>query len=173
MTEIIRPDLRSTHDQGMTEIISFSLSYIHTEEKSIQEQTFAAFTPTSTSRQRDTHSHKQTHRIQKFIRGRNSSLVVCLACCLLLDEASWVPSSSGENFCGRVNLSLGVNVGSNSIPPQTPSYESINQGLVRAHMHSIARTQRSWHSCPRMLETKTHPACTSHEDGMWLPLWLD
>ena len=24
-----------------------------------------------------------------------------------------------------------------------------------------------------MLATKTHPACTIHEDGMWLPQWLD
>ena len=30
----------------------------------------------------------------------------------------------------------------NSIPPKTPSDESINRGLVCAHMHFIARTQK-------------------------------
>ena len=35
---------------------------------------------------------------------------------------------------------VGVNMGSNSIPPKTPSDESINRGLVCAHMHFIART---------------------------------
>ena len=39
-------------------------------------------------------------------------------------------------------FSLGVNMGSNSIPPKTPSDESINRGLVCAHMHFIARTQK-------------------------------
>ena len=37
---------------------------------------------------------------------------------------------------------LGVNMGSNSIPPKTLSDESINRGLVCAHMHLIARTQK-------------------------------
>ena len=33
-------------------------------------------------------------------------------------------------------------LGSNSIPPETPSDESINRGLVCAYMHFIARTQK-------------------------------
>ena len=33
-------------------------------------------------------------------------------------------------------------MGSNSIPPETPSDESINQGLVCAYIHFIARTQK-------------------------------
>ena len=45
-------------------------------------------------------------------------------------------------FSGRGDFSLGVNVGSNSIPPKTLSDESINRGLVCAHMHFIARTQK-------------------------------
>ena len=41
------------------------------------------------------------------------------------------------------DFSLGVNMGSNSIPPKTLSDESINRGLVCAHMHDfIARTQK-------------------------------
>ena len=45
-------------------------------------------------------------------------------------------------FSGRGDFSLGVNVGSNSIPPKTLSDESINRGLVCAHMHFIAWTQK-------------------------------
>ena len=45
-------------------------------------------------------------------------------------------------FSGRGDFSLGVNMGSNFIPPKTPSDESINRGLVCAHMHFIARTQK-------------------------------
>ena len=33
-------------------------------------------------------------------------------------------------------------MGSNSIPPKTLLDESINQGLVCAHMHFIAQTQK-------------------------------
>ena len=33
-------------------------------------------------------------------------------------------------------------MGSDSIPPKTLSDESINQGLVCVHMHSIAQTQK-------------------------------
>ena len=45
-------------------------------------------------------------------------------------------------FSGRGDFSLGVNMGPNSIPPKTPSDESINRGLVCAHVHFIARTQK-------------------------------
>ena len=47
----------------------------------------------------------------------------------------------GDIF-GRGDFSLEVNMGSNSIPPKTPSDESINRGLVCAYMHFIARTQK-------------------------------
>ena len=58
-----------------------------------------------------------------------------------LSTVSRVPSSSGDIF-GRGDFSLGVNMGSNSIPPKTPSDESINRGLVCAYMHFIPRTQK-------------------------------
>ena len=45
-------------------------------------------------------------------------------------------------FSGRGDFSLGVNMGSNSIPPKTPPDESINRGLVCAHIHFNARTQK-------------------------------
>ena len=40
-------------------------------------------------------------------------------------------------------------MGSNSIPPKTLSDESINRGLVCAHMHSIAWTQKILTFIPR------------------------
>ena len=70
--------------------------------------------------------------------GRNSSVGSAWARC---------PQCRGFDpplgtFSGRGDFSLGVNMGSNSIPPKTPSDESINRGLVCAHMHFIARTQK-------------------------------
>ena len=70
--------------------------------------------------------------------GRNSSVGSAWARC---------PRCRGFDpplgtFSGRGDFSLGVNMGSNSIPPKTPSDESINRGLVCAHMHFIARTQK-------------------------------
>ena len=70
--------------------------------------------------------------------GRNSSVGSAWARC---------PQRRGFDpplgtFSGRGDFSLGVNMGSNSIPPRTPSDESINRGLVCAHMHFIARTQK-------------------------------
>ena len=63
------------------------------------------------------------------------------------DELQKMPHTRGFDpplgtFSGRGDFSLGVNMGSNSIPPKTPSDESINRGLVCAHMHFIARTQK-------------------------------
>ena len=76
---------------------------------------------------------------------------------------------------GRGDFSLGVNMGSDSISQKLLD-ESINRDLVCAHMHFIMWTQKDpdihvlngW-----MLVTKTQPACTSHENGLWLPLWLN
>ena len=70
--------------------------------------------------------------------GRNSSVGSAWARC---------PQCRGFDpplgtFSGRGDFSLGVNMGSNSIPPKTPSDESIKRGLVCAHMHFIARTQK-------------------------------
>ena len=43
---------------------------------------------------------------------------------------------------GRGDFFPGVNMVSDSIPPKTLSDESINQGLVCAHMHSSTQTQK-------------------------------
>ena len=70
--------------------------------------------------------------------GRNSSVGSAWARC---------PQRRGFDpplgtFSGRGDFSLGVNMGSNSIPPRTLSDESINRGLVCAHMHSITRDSK-------------------------------
>ena len=70
--------------------------------------------------------------------GRNSSVGTAWARC---------PQRRGFDpplgtFSGRGDFSLGVNMDSNSIPPKALSDESINRGLVCAHMHFIARTQK-------------------------------
>ena len=77
-------------------------------------------------------------RLKLNTGGRNSS-----------DGSAWArcPQCRGFDpplgtFSGRGDFSLGVNMGSNSIPPKAPSDESINRGLVCAHIHFIARTQK-------------------------------
>ena len=87
-------------------------------------------------------------------RGRNSSLVVF---------GLSVHSVAGSTllwgkFSGRGDFSLGVNMVSNSIPPKTLSDESINRGLVCAHMHS----KRSWRSCPRRMNAGNKNTPSEH-----------
>ena len=59
----------------------------------------------------------------------------CVWLAALHDAALQVQASSRGHF------SLGVNIGSDSIPPQLLD-ESIKRGLVCAHMHSHAQTQK-------------------------------
>ena len=76
--------------------------------------------------------------LSKALGGRNSSVGSAWARC---------PQRRGFDpplgtFSGKGDFSLAVNMGSHSIPPKTPSDESIYRGLVCAHMHFIARTQK-------------------------------
>ena len=70
--------------------------------------------------------------------GRNSSVGSAWARC---PQRRGFDPPLGK-FSGRGDFSLGVSMGSNSIAPKTLSDESINRGLVCAHMHFIARTQK-------------------------------
>ena len=70
----------------------------------------------------------------------------CVGLTALLDAVSWVRSSRAENFLGRGDFPLGVNMGSDSIFPKTLSDESIDQGVVCAYMYSIAWTQKMFMS---------------------------
>ena len=54
----------------------------------------------------------------------------------------YIEGSGPEWYISSMLYSHGVNMGSNSIPPKTSLDESINRGLVCAHMHFIARTQK-------------------------------
>ena len=67
----------------------------------------------------------------------------------------------------------------------------MNPGLVCAYMHSIVWTQNILafvslkgecqeqknknknKTKQQQQQQQKHPACTIHEEGMWLPLWLD
>ena len=96
--------------------------------------------------------------------GRNSSVGSAWARC---------PQRRGFDpplgtFSGRGDFSLGVNMGSNSIPPKTLSDDSINRGLVCAHMHFIARTQKiltfmSWTGECRQQKHSQHAPSTKTE----------
>ena len=70
--------------------------------------------------------------------GQNNSVGSAWARC---PQCRWFDPPLGT-FSGRGDFSPGVNMGSNSIPQKTLSDESINRGLVCAHMHFIARTQK-------------------------------
>ena len=74
----------------------------------------------------------------KMIRGRNSSVGSVWARCP--QRRRFDPPLG--TFSSRGDFSLGVNMGSNSVPQKTLSDESINRGLVCAHMHIIPRTQK-------------------------------
>ena len=70
---------------------------------------------------------------------------------------------------GRRDFPLGVNMGSDSIPHQKPFLDdSINRGLVYAHMHSTAQTQKilifmSWTGDCRQQKHTQHALSTKTE----------
>ena len=97
--------------------------------------------------------------LECYCGGRNSSVGSAWARC---------PRCRGFDpplgtFSGRGDFSLGVNMGSNSIPPKTPSDESINRGLVCAHMHFIAQTQKILtFICPRRVNAGNKSTPSTH-----------
>ena len=70
-------------------------------------------------------------------------------------------------------------MGSNSIPPKTLSDESINRGLVCAHMHFIARTRRIvtfmslTGECRQQIHTQHAPSVKTECDYLngWIKKW--
>ena len=96
--------------------------------------------------------------------GRNSSVGSAWARCP--QHCRFDPPLG--TFSGRGDFSLGVNMGSNSIPQKTLSGESINRGLFCAHMHFIARTQKilmfmSWTGECRQQKHAQHAPSTKME----------
>ena len=62
-------------------------------------------------------------------------------------------------------------MGSNSIPPKTLSDESINRGLVCAHMHIIARTQKIL-TCECRKQEHTQHAPSTKTECDYLNGWI-
>ena len=64
---------------------------------------------------------------------------------------------------------------SDSIPPNSFGWEYKPRSSLRTHaLHRTDSKDPDVHVLDRrMPATKTHPACTIHEDWMWLPQWLD
>ena len=84
--------------------------------------------------------------------------------------------------CGRGDSSLGVNMGSDSIPYGFWLH-SLFQLRLQTEVQSVhacipsplCGLIKSWHSCPWQVNAsnKIHPASTDYEDRMWQPLvWL-
>ena len=107
-----------------------------------------------------------------LLGGRNSSVGSAWARCP--QRRRFDPPLG--TFSGRGDFSLGVNMGSNSIPQKTPSDESINRGLVCAHIHFNARTQKiltfmSWTGeCRQQKHTQHSPATKTECD--YLNGWI-
>ena len=101
-------------------------------------------------------------------RGRNSSVGSAWARC---PQCHGFDPPQGT-FSGRGDFSLGVNMGSNSIPPQNSfGWEYKPRSSLCTHaFHRMDSKDPDVHVLDGwMPATKTHPACTIHEDGMWLP----
>ena len=99
--------------------------------------------------------------------GRNSSLVV---------SGLAVHSITGSILLwgnpGRGHFSLGVNMGSNSIPPKNSfgwEYKPRSSLCTHAFHRSDSKDPDVHVLDGWMPATKTRPACTIHEDRMWLP----
>ena len=100
--------------------------------------------------------------------GRNSSVGSAWARC---------PQRRGFDpplgtFSGRGDFSLGVNMDSNSIPPKNSfGWEYKSRSSLCTHaFHRMDSKDPDVHVLDGwMPATKTHPARTIHEDGMWLP----
>ena len=57
-------------------------------------------------------------------------------------------------------------MGSKSLPPKTLSDESINRGLVYAHIHFIARTQKILTFTPRQVNAGNKNTLSTHHPRM-------
>ena len=96
--------------------------------------------------------------------GRNSSVGSAWARCP--QRRGFYPPLG--TFSGIGDFSLGVNMGSNSIPPKTLSDE--RSSLCTHAFHRMDSKDPDVHVLDGwMPATKTHPSRTIHEDGMWLP----
>ena len=119
-------------------------------------------------------------RVRSRTGARIAQLVVCWARC-----PAW-RSSAGLTLCwasSRGDYPLAVNMGSASIPPPPSKkkkkssfgWEYRPKSSLCAHaFHRTDSKDPDIHVIDKWIPaTKTPPACTVHEDRMWLPLWLN
>ena len=107
-------------------------------------------------------------------RGRNSSVGSVLGPLYVLrDEALWVRSSSGLPAEGIFPLEITWAL--TPFPQNSFGWEfKPRSSLCINAFHCKNSKDPDIHALHRWMPvTKTHPACTIHEDGMWLPQWLD
>ena len=102
-----------------------------------------------------------------IIRGQNSSAGS------VLGSLSCVMQRYEFDFFLRTDFSLGASMGSDSIPQSSFGWEyKLRSSLCT---HAVHRTDSKYpgiHVLDRCIPaTKTHSACTIHEDRMWLPQW--
>ena len=115
--------------------------------------------------------------LQTFIHcigGRDSSVgVLGLLSCMLRDAALWVWSCSELLVEGIFPLELTwvlTPFPKNSFGWENKLRFSLEHTCIPSHRlkNPDIHVLDGW-----MLATKTHPACTIHKDGMWLPQWFD
>ena len=93
-----------------------------------------------------------------------AQLVMCWACCpvwcsVACSTLLWASS--------RGDFSLGVNMGSDSIPQKTLSDDSINQGQFVHMCIPWHRLTRLWHSCPRWVNVGNKDTPSVHHPWRW------
>ena len=118
---------------------------------------------------------RQTQDLCSFwtkVGSRIAQSVLCWACCLVLCS---IADSTLLWASGKRDFSLWVNMGSHYIAENSFRWEYKPRSSLCTHtFHSTDSKGPDVHILDRwMLARKTHPACTIHEDGMWLPQWLD
>ena len=96
----------------------------------------------------------------------------CVGLAGLCDAASQVWTCSEST--GRGDFCLGVDMVSDSISPKLGWEYKLRSSLCTHALHHTDSEDPDILVLDRWIPaTKTHPACIIHEDGMWVPLWLE
>ena len=105
--------------------------------------------------------------------GRVSSLVECWPCCLAWCSRRFDPPL-GRIFSGEGMFPFELTWVLTPFPKNSLGWEYKPRSSLCTHaFHCTDSKDPDIHVLDRWIPaTKTHPACTIHEDGMW-PVWLD
>ena len=117
----------------------------------------------------------QVHMSWLTIFGQNSSLVVCWACCSSWCSVMGLILLWGEFFPLDWIFPLELTWLLTPFTKNSFRWEYTPRSSLCTHaFHGTDSKDPDIHILDGwMPAAKTHPACTIHEDGMWLPLWLD